>query len=726
MGITGLLPQLKSIQNPVSLRRYEGKTLGIDGYAWLHKSAYSCAQDLALGQPTDKYLQFFIKRIKMLKSFNIEPYFVFDGRSLPVKKQTNLKRLENRVTNREIAEKLWKSGEKKHAMEYFQKSVEITPDMAKCIIDYCKINNIKYVVAPFEADPQMVYLEKHGIIDGIISEDSDLLIFGCQTLITKLNDYAECIEICSNDFTKLPAKFPLGDLTDEQKRTMVCLSGCDYTAGIPKIGLITAMKLVLKHGTMEKIITEILRANKLIVPKTFKEEFELANFSFQYQRVFCPIKKTIVSLNDIPPKFLKDPSILEKISSCIGELIELNTGNKCTGFMNEQINHDLYIALANGDINPFDYEKPLFNREHKLQFLSKSMNTNSNMLEEMIQTANTTTTAVSTDAINVAVLRPPVSRTLKSNISNLIEKRFLSTSSYSLTQEVKENNIIKRRHLTKEDIRINTGTIVTKKSKFFSANAPIAKKYFRPNTIEKFDGGGHEKSTCRRNEDEIDTEVPTSQIPTQIPSSQISLQDDKMETLKLLEKINDEDVLDENNIDSDTTTEMLSDPIEHQFDIEEETSVDQYGDRHNKDDKNKQRKLLGCSNKLKQFAYIQNNRTFTENNKVLYNKNFKDENIKNNILNEKDTNQKREQFLNYHRQKFMSKDMRSINNRKTNFIKINRKSEKLNSNIKEKENIKMTTNTTKKNEITSELKSSFSQRPAKRSISLLSQYVYKE
>lgn len=139
MGIQGLLPQLKSIQNPVSLRRYEGEVLAIDGYAWLHRAACSCAYELAMGKPTDKYLQFFIKRFSLMKTFKVEPYLVFDGDAIPVKKSTEFKRRDKRQENKAIAERLWACGEKKNAMDYFQKCVDITPEMAKCIICYCKL-----------------------------------------------------------------------------------------------------------------------------------------------------------------------------------------------------------------------------------------------------------------------------------------------------------------------------------------------------------------------------------------------------------------------------------------------------------------------------------------------------------------------------------------------------------------------------------------------------------
>ena len=38
---------------------------------------------------------------------------------------------------------------------------------------------INYIVAMFEADAQIAFLQMNGIADIAISEDSDLLVFGC-------------------------------------------------------------------------------------------------------------------------------------------------------------------------------------------------------------------------------------------------------------------------------------------------------------------------------------------------------------------------------------------------------------------------------------------------------------------------------------------------------------------------------------------------------------------
>lgn len=50
------------------------------------------------------------------------------------------------------------------------------------VLQELRRENVPYIVAPYEADSQLCYLEREGIIDGLITEDSDLLVFGCKTV----------------------------------------------------------------------------------------------------------------------------------------------------------------------------------------------------------------------------------------------------------------------------------------------------------------------------------------------------------------------------------------------------------------------------------------------------------------------------------------------------------------------------------------------------------------
>lgn len=55
--------------------------------------------------------------------------------------------------------------------------------MALNLINKCREINVDCIVAPYEADSQLAYLNLSGIADIVITEDSDLLLFGCKRVI---------------------------------------------------------------------------------------------------------------------------------------------------------------------------------------------------------------------------------------------------------------------------------------------------------------------------------------------------------------------------------------------------------------------------------------------------------------------------------------------------------------------------------------------------------------
>ena len=92
MGISGLLPALKSIQRTTHVREHAGKRVAVDAYCWLHRGAYCCSRELVLGIPTDKHIAFCLERLRMLKDHNIKVTLVFDGGRLPSKAGENAER----------------------------------------------------------------------------------------------------------------------------------------------------------------------------------------------------------------------------------------------------------------------------------------------------------------------------------------------------------------------------------------------------------------------------------------------------------------------------------------------------------------------------------------------------------------------------------------------------------------------------------------------------------
>ena len=195
MGIQGLLPLLKDAQKSVHVSSYAGKTLGIDAYVWLHRGAYGCAREIVLGDPTPRYIAHALSRIRMLQHFGVKPYLVFDGDKLPAKRGTEDDREQRRSDNLQRARELEQQGNMQQARDVYGKCVDITPEMAFQLIKVLKEQGIPYVVAPYEADAQLAYLEAQGIIDAVITEDSDLLVFGCKTVLFKLDQAGNAVEM---------------------------------------------------------------------------------------------------------------------------------------------------------------------------------------------------------------------------------------------------------------------------------------------------------------------------------------------------------------------------------------------------------------------------------------------------------------------------------------------------------------------------------------------------
>jgi exonuclease-1 len=148
---------------------------------------------------------------------------------------------------------LLKAANRSKAMEYFQQCIDITPEMALEFIKALRLHNVKYVVAPYEADAQLAFLEQQGIVDGIITEDTDLLVFGCKRCFYKLDKNGSAVLIRLTDRLTSVTDLNMRDWTLREFRRMCILSGCDYLPNIPGIGLRTAHKLLKRCKTIERV-----------------------------------------------------------------------------------------------------------------------------------------------------------------------------------------------------------------------------------------------------------------------------------------------------------------------------------------------------------------------------------------------------------------------------------------------------------------------------------------
>ncbi|KAJ1795857.1 Rad2 nuclease, partial [Coemansia sp. RSA 2399] len=327
MGITGLLPLLREAQRKGHVKEFSGQTVGVDSYIWLYRGAFACASDLAMGNATTKYITFFMNRARMLRHYGVEPYFVFDGGPLPSKRETELERQRNRELRRKQGVELWAKGRRKEAFEMFQRCVEATPEMARAVIVELKAEGFKYVVAPYEADAQLAFLEAQGMITASISEDSDLIVFGCKRIIFKLDQYGEATVFDRARLDKAKA-VKIGGWSDSKIRQMCILSGCDYAASVPRVGLKTAYQYTAR-STDIRMAVGLMRADGLSVPDGYEDDAVRADLTFRFQHVYDPQTQTMVhvsqpsgadaapAVNDMPfIGALLEPAVVHAVAMC--------------------------------------------------------------------------------------------------------------------------------------------------------------------------------------------------------------------------------------------------------------------------------------------------------------------------------------------------------------------------------------------------------------------------
>ncbi|TWW77938.1 Exonuclease 1 [Takifugu flavidus] len=324
MGIPGLLQFIKDAAEPISIKKYKGQTVAVDTYCWLHKGAFSCAEKLAKGEPTDQYVWYCMRFVEMLLTFRIKPILVFDGRNLPSKQEVERARRERRTSNLQKGRQLLREGKVSEARDCFTRSVSITPAMAHNLMKVAaRARGVDCIVAPYEADAQLAYLTKWHLAQAVITEDSDLLAFGCKKVILKMDKHGNGLEIDQNNLGRCRA---LGNIfTEEKFRHMCILSGCDYLPSLHGIGLGKACKLLrlAKEPDITKVIRKMAQYLKmnLLIPEQYIEGFTRANNTFLYQLVFDPVSRKVVPLNPYPDHISGDT--LTYAGSHFGEEIEL-------------------------------------------------------------------------------------------------------------------------------------------------------------------------------------------------------------------------------------------------------------------------------------------------------------------------------------------------------------------------------------------------------------------
>lgn len=116
---------------------------------------------------------------------------------------------------------------------------EVTHIMITECQQLLRLFGLPYVTAPMEAEAQCAELVQLGLVDGIVTDDSDCFLFGGTRIYKNFFNQAKFVECyLASDFEK---EF---DLTRQKMIDVAHLLGSDYTEGLPGVGPVTALEII--------------------------------------------------------------------------------------------------------------------------------------------------------------------------------------------------------------------------------------------------------------------------------------------------------------------------------------------------------------------------------------------------------------------------------------------------------------------------------------------------
>lgn len=163
---------------------------------------------------------------------------------------------------------------------------------------------IDYIVSAYEADAQLRQLSREGVVDWILTEDSDLIAYGCPYIMYKIDRSGFGKFFNRDSFTKIIKKNLAFDMEDFLN---VCiLSGYDYKKSIRGIDLAKAVEIV--KGSKQKSIEEMIRGipkivKNIVLPPDeidqYIKNFKRARNTFKHQVVFKFTEKEFGHLHSL-------------------------------------------------------------------------------------------------------------------------------------------------------------------------------------------------------------------------------------------------------------------------------------------------------------------------------------------------------------------------------------------------------------------------------------------
>ncbi|RUS22293.1 hypothetical protein BC937DRAFT_89766 [Endogone sp. FLAS-F59071] len=120
-------------------------------------------------------------------------------------------------------------------------------DLTKQMVSECqellRLFGIPYLVSPMEAEAQCAELMRLGLVDGIVTDDSDVFLFGGLRVYKNMFNQSRFVECYLLQDLEREMQLSRDKLVD-----MAYLLGSDYTEGLPGVGPVSALEILNEFG----------------------------------------------------------------------------------------------------------------------------------------------------------------------------------------------------------------------------------------------------------------------------------------------------------------------------------------------------------------------------------------------------------------------------------------------------------------------------------------------
>lgn len=281
---------------PKHLSEFQYKKIAIDISLYLYKYK-------AIAGP--RWLDSFVALINSLRKWNVHCIFIYDGQAPAEKLEEQKRRRDTRAkmgdkiammeAEIEQYERDGTIGDSLKEICYVQpvslfrkdvpprfdiqiakdrvqkmtsQMISITAADLQLSKDLFDVLQIPYTQAPGEAENYAAHLCKYGFADAVLSEDTDVLAYGCPIFLTKIDTHEDTVvEI---NYAKILEQT---GMTPSTFTDLCIMCECDYNSNIPLVGYEKSYALLKEYSTIENVI-ENLRTVKKADKKTPKYDDE--------------------------------------------------------------------------------------------------------------------------------------------------------------------------------------------------------------------------------------------------------------------------------------------------------------------------------------------------------------------------------------------------------------------------------------------------------------------